>query len=48
MINDFLDNLGAHQYEKIINRNSTKEINKIYDEYFWEEYYNNTKEKKNN
>lgn len=52
MTNDFLDNLGAHQYEKIIKLNSTKKPIKnskeTYDENFWEEYHNNTKEIKNN
>jgi len=58
MMNDFLDNLGAHQYEKMRRRNATKEedINtceetfgkECYDEEFWEDYQNNTAKEKNN
>ena len=73
MVNDFLDNLGARQHRKIMEKNATKEEitdtceeifgkkdcheetyynsqseGKEYDEEFWEDYSNNTKEKKNN
>jgi len=58
MMNDFLDNLGAHQYKKMRRRNATKEevINtceetfgkECYDEEFWEDYQNNTAKEKNN
>jgi hypothetical protein len=53
MVNDFLDNLGAHQYEKMRKRNASKENyynseseGKEFDQKFWKQY-NNTKEKKN-
>ena len=57
-MHDFLDNLGAQQYEKMRKRNATKEevINtceetfgqECYDKEFWEDYTQNTAEKKNN
>jgi hypothetical protein len=58
MMHDFLDNLGAQQYEKMRKRNATKEeiINtceetfgkECYDKEFWEDYQNNTAKEKNN
>ena len=54
-MHDFLDNLGAQQYEKMRKRNASKENyynseseGKEFDQEFWEDYSNNTEEKKNN
>ena len=70
-MHDFLDNLGAQQYEKMRKRDARKEkyynsesegkefdqeieiwqtskYSEEYDEEFWKDYSNNTKEKKNN
>ena len=54
-MHDFLDNLGAQQYEKMRKRNASKENyynseseGKEFDQEFWEDHSNNTEEKKNN
>jgi len=45
-MHDFLDNLGAQQYEKMIKRNATKEeIINTCEETFGKECHQETKEK---